>query len=133
MKKIFTTLAAILMGIVALSAQSQFFGKWTTIDDKTKEPAGIVEIYQDPSDGLIYGKLVGTYGADKSGIGTMIVRGMKYEDGKLMGGKVFDPESGKLYYCTIKYDEAKQELNLRGSLDKKGVLGRTQTWLRYKE
>lgn len=132
MKKIFTTLAAVLMGIVALSAQSQFLGKWTTIDDKTKEPAGIVEIYQD-ADGLIYGKLVGTYGEDKSGIGTMIVRGMKYEDGKLVGGKVFDPESGKLYYCTIKYDEAKQELNLRGSLDKKGLLGRSQTWLKYKE
>ena len=132
MKKIFTTLAAVLMGIVALSAQSQFLGKWTTIDDKTKEPAGIVEIYQD-ADGLIYGKLVGTYGEDKSGIGTMIVRGMKYEDGKLVGGKVFDPESGKLYFCTIKYDEAKQELNLRGSLDKKGILGRSQTWLKYKE
>lgn len=132
MKKIFTTLAAVLMGIVALSAQSQFLGKWTTIDDKTKEPAGIVEIYQD-ADGLIYGKLVGTYGEDKSGIGTMIVRGMKYEDGKLVGGKVFDPESGKLYFCTIKYDEAKQELNLRGSLDKKGLLGRSQTWLKYKE
>ncbi len=132
MKKIFTTLAAVLMGIVALSAQSQFLGKWTTIDDKTKEPAGLVEIYQD-ADGLIYGKLVGTYGEDKSGIGTMIVRGMKYEDGKLVGGKVFDPESGKLYFCTIKYDEAKQELNLRGSLDKKGLLGRSQTWLKYKE
>ena len=57
MKKIFTTLAVMLMGIFALSAQSQFLGKWTTIDDKTKEPAGIVEIYQD-ADGLIYGKLV---------------------------------------------------------------------------
>lgn len=132
MKKVFTTVVAIIMGIIALSAQSQFLGKWTTIDDKTKEPAGIVEIYQD-TDGLIYGKLIGTYGEDKSGIGTMIVRGMKYEDGKLVGGRVFDPESGKLYYCTIKYNEAKQELNLRGSLDKKGILGRSQTWLKYKE
>ena len=132
MKKIFTTLAVMLMGIFALSAQSQFLGKWTTIDDKTKEPAGIVEIYQD-ADGLIYGKLVGTYGEDKSSVGTMIVRGMKYEDGKLVGGKVYDPDADKLYYCTIKYDAAKEELNLRGSLDKKGLLGRTQTWLKYKE
>ena len=132
MKKIFTTLAFMFAGILALSAQSQFLGKWTTIDDKTKQPAGIVEIYED-ADGLIYGKLVGTYGEDKSSVGTMIVRGMKYEDGKLVGGKVYDPESGKLYYCTIKYDAAKEELNLRGSLDKKGLLGRTQTWLKYKE
>ena len=132
MKKIFITIALMFMSIAALFAQEQFLGKWTTIDDKTKEPAGIVEIYQD-ADGLIYGKLIGTYGEDKSSVGTMIVRGMKYDDGKLVGGKVFDPESEKLYYCTIKYDAAKQELNLRGSLDKKGILGRTQTWLKYKE
>ena len=132
MKKIFVTIALMFMSIAALFAQEQFLGKWTTIDDKTKEPAGIVEIYQD-ADGLIYGKLIGTYGEDKSSVGTMIVRGMKYDDGKLVGGKVFDPESGKLYYCTIKYDAAKQELNLRGSLDKRGILGRTQTWLKYKE
>lgn len=132
MKKIFVTIALMFMSIAALFAQEQFLGKWTTIDDKTKEPAGIVEIYQD-ADGLIYGKLIGTYGEDKSSVGTMIVRGMKYDDGKLVGGKVFDPESEKLYYCTIKYDAAKQELNLRGSLDKKGILGRTQTWLKYKE
>ena len=132
MKKIFVTIALMFMSIAALFAQEQFLGKWTTIDDKTKEPAGIVEIYKDADD-LIYGKLIGTYGEDKSSVGTMIVRGMKYDDGKLVGGKVFDPESEKLYYCTIKYDAAKQELNLRGSLDKKGILGRTQTWLKYKE
>ena len=132
MKKFFVTIALMFMSIAALFAQEQFLGKWTTIDDKTKEPAGIVEIYQD-ADGLIYGKLIGTYGEDKSSVGTMIVRGMKYDDSKLVGGKVFDPEAEKLYYCTIKYDAAKQELNLRGSLDKKGILGRTQTWLKYKE
>lgn len=127
MKKIIVTLATLLMGIMALSAQNQFIGKWTTIDDKTKQPAGIVDIYQ-ANDGLFYGKLVDTYGTDKSAVGTMIVKGMKYEDGKLVDGKVYDPESGKTYFCTIKYDSAKKELNLRGSLDKKGVLGRTQTW-----
>lgn len=132
MKKIFVTFALMFMSIAALFAQDQFIGKWTTIDDKTKEPAGVVEIYQD-ADGLYYGKLVDTYGEDKSAVGTMIVRGMKYDDGKLVDGKVYDPDVAKLYYCTIKYDAKKQELNLRGSLDKRGILGRTQTWLKYKE
>jgi uncharacterized protein (DUF2147 family) len=127
MKKIIATLAVVFMGIMALSAQSQFVGKWTTIDDKTNKPAGLVEIYQG-TDGLYYGKLVDTFGPDKSAVGTMIVKGMSYKDGKLVGGKVYDPESEKTYYCTIKYDAAKKELNLRGSLDKKGLLGRTQTW-----
>jgi uncharacterized protein (DUF2147 family) len=127
MKKIIATLAVVFMGIMTLSAQSQFVGKWTTIDDKTNKPAGLVEIYQG-TDGLYYGKLVDTFGPDKSAVGTMIVKGMSYKDGKLVGGKVYDPESEKTYYCTIKYDAAKKELNLRGSLDKKGLLGRTQTW-----
>lgn len=128
MKKIIATLATLLLGIMALSAQSQFVGKWTTIDDKTDKPAGLVEIYK-ADDGLYYGKLIDTFGPNKDSVGTMIVRGMKYEDGKLTGGKVFDPESGKLYYCTIKYDAKEKALKLRGSLDKKGLLGRNQTWV----
>lgn len=130
MKKIFTTLIAVFIGILALSAQEQFLGKWTTIDDKTKEPAGIVDIYQDATDGLYYGKLIDTYGPDKSKVGTMIVRGMKFENGELKGGKIYDPDSAKLYYCTIKYDAKNNSLDLRGSLDKRGLLGRTQTWIR---
>ncbi len=129
MKKFFTTLVALFIGIVALSAQEQFLGNWTTISDKTGEPAGIVDIYKD-ADGLYYGKLIGTYGADKSKVGTMIIRGMKFEDGQLTGGKIYDPEADKLYYCTIKFNAQKNQLDLRGSLDKRGLLGRTQTWIR---
>lgn len=128
MKRLFTSIVILLFGLTALSAQNQFTGKWTTIDDKTGEAAGLVEIYK-ADDGLYYGKLVDTFGEDKSAVGTMIVRGMKYEEGKLTGGKVYDPDSDKIYYCTIKYDAKKKELNLRGSLDKRGLLGRTQTWV----
>lgn len=128
MKK-FVLSIAMLFCSMCLFAQSQFVGQWTTIDDKTKEPAGVVNIYQG-EDGLYYGKLIDTYGPDKSKIGTMIVKGMKYEDGKLTGGKVYDPESGNTYYCTIKYNATDKALNLRGSIDKRGLLGRTQTWIK---
>ena len=128
MKKLILSMAMVLCSL-SLFAQSQFLGEWKTIDDKTKEPAGIVNIYQGEDD-LYYGKLIGTFSSDKSDVGTMIVKGMKYEDGKLVGGKVYDPESGNTYYCTIKYDAAAKALNLRGSLDKRGLLGRTQTWLK---
>ena len=50
-----------------------------------------------------------------------------YENGQLVGGKVLDPESGKFYYGKIYLDGGK--LVLRGSLDKRGFLGRNQTWL----
>ena len=101
-KKVIIVLAAIavlIIGIVALSAQEQFLGNWTTISDKTGEPAGIVDIYKD-ADGLYYGKLIGTYGSDKSAVGKMIIRGMKYENGTQivclngedLGDKIRTPE-----------------------------------------
>lgn len=115
--------------VAAFGQADKFVGEWKTIDDKSGEPAGLVNIYQG-EDGLYYGKLVGVFGDDKSGIGTMIVRAMKYEDGKLVGGRVYDPDADKLYYCTIKYDAENNALNLRGSLDKRGLLGRSQTWVK---
>ena len=53
---------------------------------------------------------------------------MKVENGELVGGKVLDPESGKFYYGKIYAKDGK--LVLRGSLDKRGFLGRNQTWVR---
>ena len=62
----------------------------------------------------------------------MILRGMTYDAKKnqLTGGKVLDPESGKFYYGKVYPQNGK--LVLRGSLDKFGVLGRNQTWIRAK-
>ena len=60
--------------------------------------------------------------------GLVIIRGMRAENGELVGGKVLDPESGKFYYGKIYLKDGK--LVLRGSLDKRGFLGRNQTWER---
>jgi uncharacterized protein (DUF2147 family) len=60
--------------------------------------------------------------------GLVIIRGMKAEDGQLVGGKVLDPESGKFYYGKIHLKNG--NLVLRGSLDKRGFLGRNQTWVK---
>lgn len=132
MKKVIITLVAVLCSAVATFAQvDKMVGEWRTVDDKTNQPVSVVNIYK-ADNGLYYGKLVQLLVADEdqSIIGTMIVKDMKAKDGKLSGGKVFDPESGNTYYCTIKYDAKKDALILRGSLDKAGLLGRTQTWIR---
>ena len=62
--------------------------------------------------------------------GLVIIRGMQYnkEKNQLEGGKVLDPESGKFYYGKIYPKDGK--LVLRGSLDRRGFLGRNQTWIR---
>lgn len=61
-----------------------------------------------------------------------IMRGFRYEDGEYVDGKVYDPESGKTYYGSMKLD-GNSTLKLRGSLDKSGWLGRTETWTRVKK
>lgn len=134
--------AALLLLALSASAQiSNILGDWKTVDDKTGEQRSVVTIYKG-SDGLYYGKiskmLVGEpglkcpacVGEDKDAPleGLVIIRGMKAEDGELVGGKVLDPESGKFYYGKIYLKDGK--LVLRGSLDKRGFLGRNQTWIR---
>ena len=139
----------VLLGIMVLlvcissSAQvSAILGDWKTVDDKTGERRSIVTIYKG-SDGLYYGKISKMLMYQELDLkceackdedhnapieGLVIIRGMKAEDGQLVGGKVLDPESGKFYYGKIYLKDGK--LVLRGSLDKRGFLGRNQTWVK---
>jgi len=142
MKKVlFLCLVAMSMAVSVNAQVSNILGEWKTVDDKTGEQRSIVTIYKG-SDGLYYGKiskmLMGEPGLrceackdadhNKPLEGLVIIRGMKAEDGELVGGKVLDPESGKFYYGKIYLKDGK--LVLRGSLDKRGFLGRNQTWIR---
>ena len=126
----------------ALGQVGSVLGDWITVDDKTGEKRAIVTIYKG-HDGLYYGKISEMLmyanmkcdqctGADHNAPfeGLMIVRGMKYnkQDRQMQGARVLDPESGKFYYGKIYLKEGK--LVLRGSIDKRGLLGRNQTWLR---
>ena len=135
-------LALLLLAMSASAQVSKILGDWKTVDDKTGERRSIVTIYKG-SDGLYYGKISKMLmytdmdlkcdqckGEDynKPIVGLVIIRGMKAENGELVGGKVLDPESGKFYYGKIYLKDGK--LILRGSLDKRGFLGRNQTWVK---
>ena len=143
MKKLFILLM-IACGVCAHAGTqvSAILGEWKTVDDKTGEQRSVVTIYKG-SDGLYYGKVSrllmyqeldlkceACQGEDKNAPieGLVIIRGMKAENGQLVGGKVLDPESGKFYYGKIYLKDGK--LVLRGSLDKRGFLGRNQTWIK---
>ncbi len=135
----------IVLLLVAMSTSAQvnkILGDWKTVDDKTGEKRSVVTIYKG-SDGLYYGKISKMLmytdldlkcdqckGEDynKPIVGLVIIRGMKAENGELVGGKVLDPESGKFYYGKIYLKDDK--LVLRGSLDKRGFLGRNQEWVK---
>ena len=139
--KIVALVCAAMLSVSAFSQVQQIVGNWKTVDDKTGENYSIIHIFK-ATDGLYYGKiakmLVGPadlvceacegHDHNKPLEGLLIIRGMHEENGELRGGKVLDPESGKFYYGKIFLKDGK--LVLRGSIDKRSILGRSQTWLR---
>jgi uncharacterized protein (DUF2147 family) len=62
----------------------------------------------------------------------LILNEMTEKNGTLTGGTILDPNNGKTYRCNIGYDAKAGNLNVRGSLDRGGLIGRTQTWLKNK-
>lgn len=121
-------------------AQTPILGEWITVDDNTGEHKSVVRIYQ-ADNGKYYGDIVELYGdpnavcvecegADHNHpiVGLTIIRDMQLVGEELKNGKVLDPDNGKLYYAKVYLKDGK--LVLRGSLDKAGLLGRSQTWLR---
>lgn len=135
MKKTMFAFVALMIGTFSFA---QIEGKWKTIDDQTKQPKSIVEIYKK-SDGKYYGKisqlLIKPEHANcvackddrknKPLLGLEIIRGLKKEGDEFTGGTITDPKSGKSYKCNIKREGDK--LNVRGYVGI-SLMGRTQTW-----
>ncbi len=134
-------LALLLCPFVAFSQVSSMLGNWKTIDDKTGEAKSIVRIYKE-SDGKYYGKVETLFqnpdrkcdkckgeNKDKPILGMVIVTELKEKGDRLEGGYILDPASGDKYNVTITL-EKDGKLKLRGSLDKLGMLGRNQFWVK---
>lgn len=124
---------------------SKMLGQWNTYDDKTGEMRSTVNIYEE--NGTYQCVLTTLYEKDATGgykvmkapypkefegvVGTKLFQEMKV-DGHNLKGKIYDPESQKTYFGKVKYKAKTDELILRGSLDKAGLLGRSQIWKRNK-
>lgn len=141
MKKIIFILAAVLMSVTAASAQN-VLGKW-----KLEDGSAIVEVYKS---GDVYnGKIVwlanpteadGSPAVDNNNpdpklqkrqlIGLNMLHGLKKDGDEYSGGRIYDPGNGKTYYCSFSVEG--NTLHVRGSLDKRGFLGRTMDWYRQK-
>ena len=140
MKKKLYFLFACMVMTTCLWAQTPILGEWITVDDATGEHKSVVRIYQ-AENGLYYGQIIDLIGESNDAlcteckgddynqpvVGLTIIRDMQLKDGELRGGKVLDPDNGKFYNAKVYLKDGK--LVLRGSLDKAGLLGRSQTWL----
>ena len=136
---LFSILCFICFGSV--SAQD-VFGMWKTIDDVSGEAKSIVEVYEE--DGKVYGKVVKILdptapqnpicdectGDDKDQpiVGLKFIKGLTKDGDEYNGGKILDPENGKLYKCYITLEHA-DKLKVRGYIGF-ALFGRTQYWYR---
>ena len=137
MKKHFLLLALVFCSMFASAQIDKIIGEWYTVDDNTGEVKALVNIYQGDN-GLYYGQIIkvfknGQENPDSEKKGMVIVKDMQEEDGMLKGGTIYEPESGKTYYAKISYNADDNTITLRGSLDKRGWVGRSQTWIKEKK
>lgn len=137
MKKCLLLLALVFSSLFASAQIDKIVGEWYTVDDETGTVKALVDIYKGDN-GLYYGKIIKVFkdgqenpNSDRKGL--VIVKDMKAEDGMLKGGTIYEPESGKTYYAKISYNEADNTITLRGSLDKRGWVGRSQTWIKERK
>ena len=132
MKKIIFAIFFSFVALVANAQVNKILGPWTAIDPDTDKPYATVLIYKS-SNGLYYGKLTEILDsddpADQKLIGTIIIKDMKEDDGMLKGGSIYDPEENKTYHGKISLTKDGR-LEMRGSLDRWGLLGATEYWKR---
>jgi uncharacterized protein (DUF2147 family) len=143
MKKVLLPLFLVIISSLTVFSQTdKIIGHWKTIDDKDGSTKSIVYIFK-ATNGKYYGKIEKLYknpdalcaecegkNKDKPIVGLTIIQGMSEDEGSLTGGTILDPKTGKIYYCSISYDATSGNLQVRGSLDKKGWIGRSQTWVK---
>ena len=133
-------------------------GYWLSIDDKTKKVTAGWHIYVE--NGILYGKILSM--ADwppetlaesckenydnvdypipgkvnqMPVVGTIWLWGLSIsKPGEWKGGKIIEPDTGKVYWGSVTFRPADGKkyltdtLEMRGSLDKAGLLGRSQNW-----
>ena len=145
MKRHLFLLFFIAMVTVCHAQVSKMLGQWNTYDDNTGDlrttvniyeengtyEAVIITIYEKDANGQFY-VLKEPYPKDYEGVmGTHLFIDMKVHK-DILKGKIYDPESKKTYFSKVTYHAKTDELIVRGSLDKAGLLGRSQTWKRKK-
>ena len=141
MKPLLTALACALPLVVF--AQASPVGRWQSVDDKTGEAKAQMQITEQA--GQLSGRIEKLLRKeadpqarctectddrkDQPLVGLEIIRGAKKAEGKDVweGGRILDPESGKVYTLRLTPIEGGAKLEVRGSI---GPFWRTQTWIR---
>lgn len=126
------------------SSETTPVGRWQTVDDATAKVKAVVSIWEEH--GKVYGKIERILDPSSTDpdprcdhcpgelknrplIGLRILWDLQKDGAQWSGGKVLDPESGRIYKCSIAVEEGGKKLKVRGFIGF-SLLGRTQYWLR---
>ena len=131
-----------MLAPIAAAFAQDVVGKW-----KLEDGSAIVEVYQEGD--VFNGKIVwlekpteddGSPVVDDNNpdktlrtrqiMGLNMLSGLKKTGSEYSGGSIYDPGNGKTYNCSMKVEG--DVLKVRGSLDKKGLIGRTRDWFSVK-
>ncbi len=137
--------AFLLSAVSSFSFAEDITGLWQTIDDKTGAPKGQVEIRKEND--TYVGKIVkitprlgytpkeicvdcpAPY-TNKPILGLDSLTGLKHSSGNnYTGGRILDPNTGKVYSMKAKLSTSGKRLTLRGYVGV-SALGRNQVWIR---
>ena len=135
-------LAAALAASGALAESTSPIGLWKNIDDASGKPRALIRIAE--SNGTLQGKIEKVFpgpsedrnpkcekceGALKNVpvIGLVILSGLKKDGAEYTGGKILDPDNGKVYSSKIQLTDGGKKLNVRGYVGV-SMLGRSQIW-----
>jgi uncharacterized protein (DUF2147 family) len=136
----FLAASLFLIAATVVHAQNTPVGLWKTVDDKTGQDKSLVRI--SDTGGVLTGRiekllhpsspnpLCNRCRDDRHGrpmVGLSIIDGLR-QDGEVWdGGRILDPQNGKLYTVRLKLIDGGKELEVRGYI---GPFFRTQTWSR---
>jgi uncharacterized protein (DUF2147 family) len=133
-------LAAFLFFIGAAHAQNTPVGLWKTVDDNTGQEKSLVRISE--SAGVVGGRiekllhpshpnpLCGKCRDNRRGlpmVGLSIIEGLTQHGDVWEGGRILDPDNGKIYTLRLKPLDGGKNLEVRGYI---GPFFRTQIWSR---
>jgi uncharacterized protein (DUF2147 family) len=118
-------------------------GTWTTLDDKTHKPRGVIQItevkdtlygkiikiFPQPGDFAVCANCPGSF-KNKKIKGLVVMWGLKKSGrNNWSGGQILDPKTGRIYSCKLTVGTKGRTLKVRGYVGL-ALIGRTQTWIR---
>jgi uncharacterized protein (DUF2147 family) len=163
MKKIvFAFVMVVLASGIALAADP-VEGYWLSVDDKTGKATGSWQIYVEG--GKLQGKMLGIAGFDQSLLADQCTTEKDYRDkgfpaqgtiskmrivgtpwiwglsskkeGEWSGGRIIDPNDGKMYQCKITFRKSDGKKYKTDTLEMRGEIGlgigRSQFWVKATE